>query len=172
MNINKIFERPYYKSILFLTCFFYIEQNIPVRQLHYRWALMKDHDGINSTYFVNKMKKFQKYLDGLYFFKFIEKNCITSKSNLSNFLKKLVEFGMLKSINDDGIIKYIPTKKSQKIILQNLIIDEVKKMPWHILSKFATGFVNNNIKLISQAFQEYNEKRVELYSTGLDKLRN
>ena len=163
MNIDKIFDRPHYKSILFLTCFFYIEKNIPVRQLYYRWALMKNHDGINSTYFVNKMKKFQDDIERLYFFNFIEKNCISSKSNLSNFLKKLVENGLLKPFDDKGVIKYFPTEKSQKLILQKLIIDEVKKMSWNILSKFASGIVNNNIELISQAFQEYSEKRYELH---------
>lgn len=118
MKLNDLMESPHYESILTLTMYFQDKEK-GLRLMHYRWALIENHDNINQNYFVHKMNDFfsssfnekqKDELTKLYreqgntynfdtdlhdFYKRYPnaKGCIKGKyanNNLSNFLNKLV----------------------------------------------------------------------------------
>ncbi|PNX45591.1 MAG: hypothetical protein BV457_09255 [Thermoplasmata archaeon M9B1D] len=89
MRIAELMKKPHYKSIINLT-FHYTKKGKALRQLHYRYALIANHDNIENTDLLQKMKKFfANDLEKLYTDGKIIKNCITSRKNLNNFLNKL-----------------------------------------------------------------------------------
>lgn len=57
MKIEDILESPHYSSIINLTMSFQ-EKEDGLRVMHYRWALIKDHDRITEPTFVKNMNDF------------------------------------------------------------------------------------------------------------------
>lgn len=169
MDIDKLMERSWYKSILNLTAMFNVELKMPVRQIQYRWALIKDHDGIKATYFVNQLKKFDDDIKSLQYMNLIDKNCVTSNSNLSNFLNRLVENELLESKNINGVIYYKITEKAQKYFFKKIIIDDINVMPINILQKIATGLINNELDLLTQGFKKFKDKEFIYKSKNYEK---
>jgi len=119
MTIEEIFDSAIYRSIILLTdCF---DKGTGLRQMHYRWALISNHDNIiepsliseeMKTFFeetmtfknidvIGEWKQFYndqyKYktsnskLDRLFNEGIIKRDCVTSDSNLSNKLKRLTD---------------------------------------------------------------------------------
>ena len=159
MTVEELFETDHYKSIIILTDIF--AGNEGLRQLHYRWALIPNHDNIKDPLFVRMIEGFfnqqselyqrvykQNKLERLYTEKIIIKDCITSNSNLSNFLKRLSNppYNILECINKDEVPRYILTEhgKQQAKQWQHIqlvkslditILDEIEKAIWSILNK-------------------------------------
>jgi len=154
MTITELFHADHYRSILFLTLNY--DKGQGLRQLHYRWALIPDHDTIQSTSFQKEMKDFFKNEDELYgVTRWIVKDCITSNNNLSNFLKKLVAppYQLLEKKEVEHVARYRLTKKGiiavrkwmvvdavESLDLPDAIIDELDKV---ILNYLGTGMITD-----------------------------
>lgn len=142
-RFETIINSDHYKSIILLTWQF--DKGNGLRQMHYRWCLIKNHDNIVQTYFVKEMENFFKENKSPIAFYGIECDCITSKSNLSNFLNKLVEDYKLLEKNENG---YVPTyslssfgkRRLEKHYLTTLINicppDAIKKITDYTISLF------------------------------------
>jgi len=89
-TFEDLMKKDHYRSIIFLTMIFGKEKGLTPED--YRYVLIKDHDGINKTDIVNKWKnKFKKNKNlRLIFILLIRIGSVTSQTNLSNFLYKLV----------------------------------------------------------------------------------
>lgn len=111
MNIEDVLKKDHYKSIIRLTSK-YQNRNKGLRQLHYRYALIKNHDNIQSTALKTEMEKFfNGDLNKLFKNSTIVKNCITDRNNLTNFLTKLVDMDILDSYHyKNGVTKYYISK--------------------------------------------------------------
>ena len=121
MTLLDMVDKPHYKNIIKLTNI-YQEKEKGLRQLHYRWALIEDHDGINQTSIIRKMNFFFNSpnlkissLESMQKIGYIERNCIKGKyanNNLTNFLRKLVdEVGVLEThLDDKGVTRYTISK--------------------------------------------------------------
>jgi len=140
MTTHEIFESKQYRSIIFLTL--RCDKGDGLRQLHYRWALMKDHGGINQTSFVKEMKTFFPDKKEIYdVLGSIVKDCITSKTNLSNFLNRLISepYQLLKKIEDENVNKYHVTEKglleSQKWLVFHALHFEKAPLPSEIIDE-------------------------------------
>ena len=145
-RFETIINSDHYKSIILLTWKF--DKGNGLRQMHYRWCLMKNHDNIVRTYFVKEMEKFfPDYAEDerpLAYYG-IEYDCITSRSNLSNFLNKLVKDYRILEKNEDGDV---PTyslssfgkRRLEKHYLTTLINicppDAIKKITDYTISLF------------------------------------
>ena len=126
MTVEEIFQSEWYRSIIFLTREY--DKGNGLRQLHYRWALIENHDGIKQTLFVKEMKDFFKNEDPVYNeMNWIVKNCITSNTNLSNFLKRLVDepYQLLEKFKEDELTKYRITKKGLFAVKKWMVIDAI-----------------------------------------------
>lgn len=163
MTIEELFETDHYRSIIVLTACF--DRGEGLRQLYYRWALIKDHDNIKLTYFIKKMNEFftdkeglhtkfwgttTNKLEQLYRQNLIKKDCISSNSNLSNFLKKLVEdYQILKKNEIEGITRYKLTKKAWNIPNRWQCIQLIKSFNDEVMKDILNWiweFVNQKIK--------------------------
>ena len=98
-----------------------------LQQLHYRYALIKDHDNIYFQDYREQLDKifgenkslYQKMgypggkLDQYYSDKLIIKNSVGSNNSLFNFLQKLVEdYRILKKVEDEkGVARYKLTQR-------------------------------------------------------------
>jgi len=100
-TIYKLFDSDQYSTLIWLTLRFGQDQGL--KPMHYRWALIENHDNITQTPHIIEMEKFFskqfrkwgdysiKYsLDEFFEHEDHKKNCISSTSNLSMYLKKLV----------------------------------------------------------------------------------
>ena len=56
MTVEELFDTEHYRSIIILTDIF--DKNNGLRQLHYRWALIKNHDNMKHALFVRAMQDF------------------------------------------------------------------------------------------------------------------
>ncbi len=159
MTVNELFDTEHYRSIIILTDIFATERGL--RQLHYRWALIPNHDNMKHALFIRAMKNFfnqysnlnekQGYpnkLERLYEEKILAKDCITSNSNLSNFLKKLSNqpYNILECIKEDEVPRYILTEYGKQQAKQwrliNLIkgadttlTDKIYNAVWNVIEK-------------------------------------
>jgi len=133
MTLREMIEKEPYKSIIELT-----HAYGSVTRLAYRWALIKDHDNIQGTYFIEKMTKFfypsSDYtlnLESLYKLGLVKKDIIQGKyanGNLGNFLKRLVNHGILKVESDpDNIIHYSLTEKYFLLKVCYSLTDKIEK---------------------------------------------
>lgn len=140
MKIEEMIKKEPYRSIIELTQSYenpYTKKGLS--RMHYRWALIQNHDNIKGTYFKEKMAKFFRsapcndkdekellhkehynarkkyYLEFLYELGIIERDVIRGKranNNLGNFLKRLVDIGILVTHGDsDKIMHYTLTEK-------------------------------------------------------------
>ncbi len=123
-------NQKHYSSILNLTWLYY--GNKGLRQLYYRWELIENHDNIKQTYFVREMKKKfdesdpEKICNSILY----SKNCVSSRSNLNNFLQRLVDRGFLDRKRDsDDISRYHLTEKSEPYLLRHNLIEMIDLMP-------------------------------------------
>ena len=122
MTIEDIFLTDPYFSIIHLTLAFEDKEN-GLARIHYRWALIPDHDNIHSSYFKKKMNDFFTNQDQELTFQIdeletlekimgIKRGCIKGKyanNNLGNFLKKLIDYKLLTSHIDNNNIKRYTT---------------------------------------------------------------
>lgn len=136
MTIDEIFDQPVYRSILYLTEK-YGENGL--RQLYYRWALIKDHDGIKVPYHVKALTRFfnaSDKRDPLEFL-YITKGCISSRSNLSNYLKRLVDkpYEFLEKTMRNGLGVYYLTEKGKHAFAKYLLLNLIKNAPAELLSE-------------------------------------
>jgi hypothetical protein len=118
-DLEGILNQEHYRSIINLTSK-YQDKEDGLRQFHYRWALIKNHDNIDQTSFKNELQEFFQNPQLEYFEKkgYIKTGCIKGKypnNNLTNFLKKLSdpnEYGILVKHKDkDNITRYKVSNK-------------------------------------------------------------
>ena len=132
LTISEILNRDHYRAILYLTLQFGRIKKLEngFRQEHYRYALIKNHDGINpDTPLGREMElTFGKSLElGGYRHYWIRK-CITTRQNLSNFLDYLVKRGLLTKRKDEhGINRYQLTDEGKLAVLRYFVIRELNK---------------------------------------------
>lgn len=90
-------NQPHYRSIIGLTIIGK-KIGIDIEKIHYRYALIKDHDGIKKpTILINEMKKFEEYYRKKNMIAdMIVEGCIKSSGSLDSFLRKLREANILK----------------------------------------------------------------------------
>jgi len=159
MTVDELFETDHYRSIIILTEIF--GKNHGLRQMHYRWSLIKNHGDIKNPIFRRRMKGFydldneiykklgfSNKLEGLYAEKIITRNCVTSNTNLSSFLKRLISdpYNILEKKVKDDVPYYFLTdygreqaKRWQIIQLEKgldaSILDDVEKAIWRVMDK-------------------------------------
>ncbi|VVB59685.1 Uncharacterised protein [uncultured archaeon] len=159
MTVEELFDADHYRSIIILTDTFAGEEGL--RQLHYRWALIPNHDNMKHTLFIRAMQNFfnleqeiyqrigyQNKLERLYAEKIIIKDCITSNSNLSNFLNRLSNqpYNILQRLEKDEVPRYILTDygkqqaKQWRLIqliknVDETMIDNIEKTIWETIEK-------------------------------------
>jgi hypothetical protein len=136
MSFEELFERPWYRSILYLTEK-YGENGL--RQLHYRWVLIKDNDGIKQSYLMNALTNFfndPDKRDPLEFL-YITKGCISSRSNLSNYLKRLVDkpYELLERTTRTGLGEYRLTEKGKHAFAKFVLLNLIKNAPAELLKE-------------------------------------
>lgn len=157
MTAEEIFKTDRYRSIIFLTDFF--DNGEGLRALHYRWALIKNHDDIGTTPEIREMEKFfkgkEKHIDMYRRLGFsnklewlqkrglIKKDCITSCTNLSNHLKKLTEdYHILERIaGENKVGRYRLSKngwiKAKQWMINNWINSLPEKLKEQLLEKLS-----------------------------------
>jgi len=155
MNIENIYKRVHYRSILNLT----FELKEPIRPLVYRFALMYNPciDRFEKPIFYKKIDNGMSYDDVIKFLihlNLIKKGCITSKSDLSNKLKTLRNKNLLKMKMVDEIPYYSVTEEAQRLILKNLLNAEYNKMSNKILLNITSGFINGDLSSIIIGFYQ------------------
>jgi len=177
MTIEEMLNQRHYSSILNLTWLF--GGNKGLRQLHYRWKLIENHDNIKQTYFVREMKKKfdksdpEKICNSILY----SKNCVTSRSNLTNFLLRLEERELLHRTPDsNGISRYHLTGKSELYLLKHNLIEMIDLIPIEHIKKvyfdLSNILIDNNEFLISkkkvdEIFHSSKEEIKEILSTAL-----
>jgi hypothetical protein len=152
MTVDEILNTDHYRSIIVLTDIF--GNNISLRQAHYRWALMNNHGNIKSPLiyrqiegFFNKNSEIYRrsgysnrleieYTDGN-----IIRNCISSNSNLSNFLKRL-------SFEPYKILEKKKRGDTPYYILTNFGREQAKR---YMLKRYIDGVPENWLKDIDKA---------------------
>ncbi len=170
MTVDELFETDHYRSIIILTDIF--GKNHGLRQMHYRWALIKNHGDIKNPIFRRRMKGFydldneiykkqgfSNKLEELYAEKIITRNCVTSNTNLSSFLKRLISdpYNILEKKVKDDVPYYFLTdygreqaKRWQiKRLIDGLdasILDDVEKAIWRVLDNKLEGAVSFEFK--------------------------
>ena len=170
MTVEELFNTDWYRSIIFLTDIF--AKTDGLRQLHYRWALIKNHDNMKYTLFVKGMQQFfnkekilykklgySNKLERLYAEGILIKDCITSNSNLSNFLKRLSNppYDLLEQFERDGVPRYKLTehgkneaKRWQLIHLVKSLDDSILKDVYHWILKFIEKKMYESIKVVNK----------------------
>jgi len=128
-DLEGILDQKHYRSIINLTSQYQNKED-GLRQLHYRWALIENHDNINQTSFKRDMINFFRNPTLTTYEKqgYIKIGCITGNypnNNLTNFLNKLSdpnEYGILVKHKDkDNITRYkIPESFEAKIKLYEI----------------------------------------------------
>ena len=165
MNIEKVFDCYKYKSIIFLT---YFHESIDgLRQQHYRWALMPNHNGIKSTILVNEIKKlFHDYYDKQdskgYKSGLIVKNCFRSKTNLSNHITRLADekgYNILRKYTEDKLTKYRLSENGRLQFVHYMLIDYIKRMPIDVAQKELSNFMIADFEAIKEIIEEIKPKK-------------
>ncbi len=133
-DLEELLKYDHYRSILYLTKNYQYKEN-GLKQIHFRWALIDNHDNIDQTSIVHQMGTFFSSsvpLNLLYEEKIIVQNCIKGKyanNNLSNFLLKLTEhYNVLqKNVDKDGFIRYKITEEINKKLIFYDILENLKQ---------------------------------------------
>lgn len=169
MTVEEMLKQPHYLAILNFTLVFGNKEGL--RQSHYRWELIKNHDNIKQTYLVNEMKNFFKESENKNFFLsyIFTKTYISSRSNLSNFLKKLEKNNLLNKVKDsDKIGRYFLTDKSEAYLLRHNLIELFELLPLNYIKKIyydlSEKFLDENELLIS------NHQSDELFSSSKEEV--
>jgi len=146
MTVEELYDTDHYRSIIILTDIF--GKNNGLRQLHYRWALIKNHDNMKHALFVSAMQDFfekdnnlfkklgySNKLDQLYKEKILTDDCITSNSNLSNFLNRLTRdpYIILKKIEKDEVPRYLLTDYGKEQAKRWQILRYIKSINTELL---------------------------------------
>ena len=166
-TIQEIFSTDHYRSIILLTKFF--DRGDGLHQLHYRYALIKDHDNIYyqdhreqlDKIFGENRSLYQRMgypggkLDQYYADKLIIKDSVSSNNSLFNFLQKLVEdYKILRIVEDEkGNPRYKLTQKGQ---------DEAIR--WHahqIVNWTRPGDLEDLVKVMTKFWDEKEKKRLK-----------
>jgi hypothetical protein len=155
INLTESYENPYRKTGL--------------ERMHYRWALIENHDNIKRTSNKNKMIKFFRkspleskdkkefakelydrrkndYLELLYELKIVKKDIIRGKSannNLGIFLNSLVDEGILsKDKGANNLLHFSLTEKYTFIVVCN----RLKKNINNLVSTVSKEVTDNDIQ--------------------------
>jgi hypothetical protein len=143
-TIEEIFETDHYRSIFFLTYYFGGEKGLMIRD--YRYMLIKDGDGIKSTDMKNRwitLWKGREFLKNS-FSQVIKPNSISSVTNLSNFLHKLVfDYEILEKYDEDQVVYYKIRKDCQNIPVKLQMIEIIKKCPNDYFTYLAYDFMKS-----------------------------
>ncbi len=140
-TIEELFETDHYRSIFYLTYYFGREKGLTT--MDYRYMLIKDGDGIKSTDMKNRWINLWK---GLSFLKYvfvnvIKRDSISSVTNLSNFLHKLVyDYEILEKYDEDQIVYYKIRKDCQNLPVKLHMIKIIKNCPNSYMSFLALDF--------------------------------
>lgn len=143
-TIEELFETDHYRSIYYLTYYFGREKGLTT--MDYRYMLIKDGDGIKSTDMKNRwinLRKGLTFLDNV-FIRTIKRDSISSVTNLSNFLHKLVfDYEILEKYDEDQIVYYKIRKDCINIPVKLQIIKIVKNCPNDYISYLAYDFMKS-----------------------------
>ena len=145
-----------YMNIILLTLHFqdnFKDKNNGLRLIHYRYALVKNHNIKSSIGLLGLegMKQFFSWkLKQLYYLNEIEK-CITTTSNLSKYLKNLEEMKALQDISD----------KKEKLGVYRIDQDNFKKIE-----------IAMKQSLIRKIFNEYPDIYEILHNKIMDLVKN
>jgi hypothetical protein len=172
MTVEELFNTDWYRSIIALTDIF--AKTDGLRQLHYRWALIKNHDNMKYALFVKGMQQFfdkekilykklgfSNKLERLYAEGILVRDCITSNSNLSNFLKRLSNppYTILEHFERDGVPRYKLTeygknkaKRWQLIQLVKGLDDSIIEDVYQNILKFIEKKMYENIKIVKKQY--------------------
>lgn len=170
MTVEELFNTDWYRSIIALTDIFANTKGL--RQLHYRWALIKNHDNMKYMLFVKGMQQFfdkdkifykklgfPNKLERLYAEGILVRDCITSSSNLSNFLKRLSNppYDILKQFERDGVPRYKLTEYGKNEATRWQLIQLVKGLEGSILKDASRNILQliekkmyENIKIVKK----------------------
>jgi hypothetical protein len=137
MLIEDLLKKDHYKSIIALTQIYQDRNNnifwkknpfkpldhIPkgLRQVHYRYALVEQHDNMGGASKKAMDKFYNNTLEHLYKDGTIIRNCITNRNNLTNFLTKLVEYEILNKNIDEKPPTYSISKKYYTEVVKFMI---------------------------------------------------
>jgi hypothetical protein len=162
-TVDELFDTDWYRSIIVLTDIFGKIDGL--RQLHYRWALIKNHDNMKHMLFVKGMEQFfdnekiiyeklgfSNKLERLYSEGVIVRDCITSNSNLSNFLKRLSspQYNILKRFEKNGVPRYKLTENGRYKAQRWQLLQLVKGLDDGVLE----DVYGNILKLIEKKMYE------------------
>ena len=171
-QISELFLTDHYRSIILLTKFY--DKGKGLRQLHYRWALVKNHGNIYfddyheeiETIFGENKEMYRKMgfrnrLEYDYRDKVIIKDCISSNNNLFNFLQKLVDdYGLLeKTVGEKDVLWYRLTQKG---------VEEAYR--WYLrkcVDWFPPEYLGDVEKVLTQLFNEKMGERQEKLEKSL-----
>ena len=138
LNEEDILNSDQYRSIIYLTLKY--DKGHGLRQRHYRWVLIKNHDGIKYKVTIKKMQEFFKNKQTFLMPDYdvlsdlqkrnIKKGCITSNTNLSNFLKILSNppYNILIKNTKSNIPSYSLSKKGIFLVLKNHYLNYIHRM--------------------------------------------
>ena len=144
LNTEEILNRDHYRSILYLSLQWRHKKGVKngFRQEHYRYVLIKNHDNIKNTPLAKEMESiFGKSLDFGGYRDYWVKECITSRSGLSNFLDYLVERKLLIPNKDNNnVTRYKITKKGRMSLYHFFIVKETRDMNELKLRKLVEQF--------------------------------
>ena len=146
---DKVFDKVEYRSIVFLTLVFGEKEGL--RHQDYVYALVRKKNKI-PTDIKAKWKKELNQNNVSAFVSLIQLDCITTPSNLSEKLKKLVNDYKLLEKDTFYNIPYYKVKKDRKnLALKWFFIKVIEKCPDNYIEKLANKFfegyheiVNNN----------------------------
>lgn len=146
LTVDDLFKKEHYRSIIVLTGTY--DKGDGLRAIHYRWRLIKNHDGIKQTYFKKMMKKdFHKFHNLYLAFPppLLSQSCITSKTNLAYFLNRLIKLDILKENQIEGIKRYSLAEKGKTLLIQEALIKIIKKMDLQGLEEFIERITSDTI---------------------------
>lgn len=162
MHIEKVFGNKKYRSIICLTNLY--EGNEGLRQLHYRWALIKNHDNIESWFLIREVNKcFKNTLDLLLKKGFlITKDCFTSNNNLSNYLERLSDkdgYNILEKNSDNKPPTYKLSENGKLQFTRWLLIDYINRMSLDFLEEELHTFMMADFEAIKEIIEEIKPKK-------------
>ena len=132
MNIEEIFDNDSYRSIIALTMEFADKKGL--RQLFYRWFLIKNHDNIKSTSLIKTYHLKDKFIieriEQLKALGLLVENRITSNKSLNKFIGKLVnDYELLEPVSEKPFKSYTITSKVRPEIFRWFILYSIKELP-------------------------------------------
>lgn len=169
-TFEDLMNTDYFRSIILLTMLYQGDKGL--RPEDYRYVLIKNHDGIKKTDIINKWKnnfKKTKNLRAKFIF-LIRIGSVTSSSNLSNKLDKLVNlYNVLESNKIDEIPYYKIKKdcwyKPWKLFLKKIIDRIPDKYIYDITNDFLKNY---HSKLVADKVSNEDIRKLLDYNTDLN----